>query len=284
MTVNRVLDGVLPGEVAALCALTDEDHDAVGALGPVGEHLRAPHGARGVGDAVLVEPIIEGLQRIVKDEHLLLRVELLELVGVGQEVLHHSVVRNVEAVLEAEPLAAHLDLVEVLLTGVVEADVPCTHDGIGHLPEHRALARSRHAGEHVDAGGHEPLTTEGLIDPTDPTLVPLTKLCGHRDVVDAGCVSQALDVRDALELHGFLSVPFRPGCRTTLPQIVGDFHRFWSDAESSARTCSASSYVSTGMSMPAPTTYRPSRLRSTRGVALLVSNCIPSENFIMIPF
>jgi len=95
-----VEDGLFACEVAGLGDLADEGDDAVVGLGPVGEHLGGADGSHRVG-AVLPLAVVEGLERVLEDEDLLLGVRRAEVVGVLEEVWDEGVLADDEAGAEA---------------------------------------------------------------------------------------------------------------------------------------------------------------------------------------
>ena len=197
--VDGVEDSLLPCEVAVLGDLADEGDDAVSRLGPVGEHFGAADGGVAVGVAVAVLAVVQGLERVLEDEHLLAGVGLAQVVGVGEKVLGHDVLACDEAVLEAESFGDHLDLEERLFARVVEADVACAGDGVGELEEHRGLASAGGAGEHHDRRGDEAFATDGVVEPVDARLLTVAQRVGDLDV---GNVRAALETLETdVEVH-----------------------------------------------------------------------------------
>jgi len=194
-----VEDGLLASEVAGLGDLTDEDHDAVVGLGPVGEHFDGADRGHRVGAAVGVLAVVEGLERVLEDEDLLAGVGLAEGVGVSEEVGDECILARDEAVLELEAFRDHLDLVERLLTGVVEADVSGLGDGVRELEKHRGLASARGTGEHHDRGGDEAFATESVVEPVEAGLLAVAESIRDLDVVDVGTALEALD--SDVEVH-----------------------------------------------------------------------------------
>jgi len=229
--VDGVEDRLLAGEVSVLGDLADEGDDAVGRLGPVGEHLGAADWGVAVSVAVAVLTVVQGLERVLEDEHLLAGVGLAQVVGVGEEVLGHDVLACDEAVLEAESFGDHLDLEEGLFARVVEADVACAGDGVCELEEHRGLARAGGAGEHHDRRGDEAFTADGVVEPVDASSLTVAQRVGDLDV---GNVRAALETLETdVEVHlahvctvslylclGFRSLLLYPTA------FVGDFARF----------------------------------------------------------
>jgi len=197
--VDRMEDGLLAGEVAALGHLTDEADDAVGGLGPVGQHLRGADRCHGVGCTVPLA-VVQRLKGVLQDEDLLALVGLADGIGVTEEVLDQGVLTDDEAVAKLEALGNHLDLVERLLARVVEADMPGARDGVGQLEEHRRLAGTRRTGQHHDRGGHHALATDGVVEPLDADLLAVAKGLGHLDVVDVGALLQTLDADGEVHL------------------------------------------------------------------------------------
>ena len=195
--IDSVEDRVLAGKHSrpaerALGDLSDEGDDAVGGLGPVGEHLDAADGRHRVGGAAVLA-VVQRLERVLEDEDLLPRVRRAEPVGVLEEVLDEGVLTDHEAVAEPEAFRHHLHLVERFLARVVEADVTGTRDGVGQLEEHRGLAGTGRAGEHHHRGGNHALTADGVVEPLNAHLLAGAKDLGDLDLVDVRAALEALD-------------------------------------------------------------------------------------------
>ena len=199
VTVDRVLDGVLPGEASVLVDLADEHADAVGPLRPTGEELG--HVLRGTrrDRTVLVVTIVQGLERVLQEEHLLLGIRLHDVVCPGEQVLDHGLLTDEEPVLELQSLTGHGDLVGRLLTGVHDADVTRTGDGVGHLANQGRLAGTRSAGDHRHRAGHAALAAESVFHPADADLVTLTELRGNVHLEDVRALLDALGLH--CEIH-----------------------------------------------------------------------------------
>ncbi len=206
-------DGLFACEVSGLGDLADEGDDAVVGLRPVGEHLGDADGSHRVG-AVLPLAVVEGLERVLEDEDLLVGVSLAEHVGVFEEVGDHRVLADDEAVLEAEAFGDHLDLVERLLARVVEAGVARLGDGIGHLQHEGGLAGAGGAGEHHDRRGDEAFAADGVVEPLEAHLLAVAEGLGHLDVSDVGAALETLDADVEVHLaHVIGSVLGVLGCR-----------------------------------------------------------------------
>ena len=186
VSVDRVLDLLLAGEVAALGDLTDDEGDAVGLLAPVGDHLDGADLGHRVGVTVLVLAVVERLQRVEEEEDLLLGVGLPQLVGVSEDVLDQRVLAGDEAVLHAEPLGDLADLEERFLAGVEEADVSLSRDGISELEAHGGLACAGGAGEHHGRGGRHAFSADGLVEPLETGLHRAFQLGRDLEVEDVG--------------------------------------------------------------------------------------------------
>ena len=200
MGVDGVLDAVLALEFTVLSDLTDEDDDAVVLLRPVGESLGAAEGRHRVGAAAFHgDVVVEGLERVLEDEDLLVGVRLAKDLRVLQEAGDRGVLTDHEALTEAEAFHHHLHLEERFLAGVVEADVTRLGDGVGQLEEHRGLASARGAGEHHHRGGDEAFTAESVVEPRDADLAAGAERLGDLDIVDGGAVLEAFDTD--VEVH-----------------------------------------------------------------------------------
>ena len=199
-TVHGVEDGLLAGEVATLGDLADEHDDAIGGLGPVGEHLGGADRRHGVC-TVRVLAVVQGLQAVLEDEDLLAGVGLSDVVCVGEEVGDQGVLADDEAVAELEPLRHHLHLVEALLAGVVEADVAAAGDGVRQLEEHRCLPRAGGAGEHHHRGGDEACAADRRVEEVHTGLLAVAEGLGDLDVRDRGAALEVLDSNVEVHRH-----------------------------------------------------------------------------------
>ena len=212
--VDGVLDRLLPGEVAGLGDLADDEGDAVGLLAPVGDHLDGADLGHRVGAAVLVLPVVQGLERVDDEEDLLLGVRLAEAVGVGEELGDEDVLSGDEAVLHAEALRDLADLEERLLTRVEEADVALGRDGVGELEAHGGLTGAGRTGEHHRGGGRHALAADGLIEPLETGLHRALELGRNLEVEDVGAALPGLETDVQVHVRHLL-VPCW-GCLTFL--------------------------------------------------------------------
>ena len=200
MGVDGVLDAVLALELTVLGDLTDEDDDAVVLLGPVGESLGAAEGRHRVGTAAFhSDVVVEGLERVLEDEDLLVGVGLAKHLRVLQEASDRGVLTDHEALTKSEAFHHHLHLEERLLTGVVEADVTSLGDAVRQLEEHRGLASAGSTSEHHHRRGDEAFATERVVKPGDADLAASAESPGDLDIVDGGTVLETAN--SDVEVH-----------------------------------------------------------------------------------
>lgn len=190
--VDGMEDCIFASEFACLRDLADEDDDAVVGLGPVGECFHAADSCHGIS-TVGPFAVVEGLERVLEDEDLFVRVSFAEGVSVFDEVSYQHVLADDEAVGEAEAFGYHFDLVEGFFAGVVEADVACLRDRVSELEEHRRFACTGRAREHHDRGRNEAFAAEGIVEEFDAGFLAIAERFRDLDITKDGAAFKVLD-------------------------------------------------------------------------------------------
>ena len=231
VSVDRVLDLLLTGEVAAFGDLADDEGDAEGFLAPRGDHLDGADLGHRVGVAVLVLAVIERLERVEEEEDLLALVLLAEFVSVSEDVLDHRVLTGDEAVLHAETLGDLADLEERFLTGVEEADVALCRDGVGELEAHGGLTGAGRTGEHHGRGGRHAFAADGLVEPLEAGLHRPLELGRYLEVEDVGAALPGLETdvqrhvgHSVCSVQGWLGLPYYLNLPGTVPVLHRSTH------------------------------------------------------------